>query len=68
MPRNVILTHGDTDGVAAAALAKAALGDVDVYFTHPAGLLEDLREFASAADHIVVLDISLDETHLPFIT
>lgn len=60
----VVLSHGDADGVCAAAIAKAALGAADVYFTHPVGLLEDFKTCAGSAEAVVVLDISLDESSL----
>jgi len=59
----VILTHGDADGVTAAAVAKSVLGG-EVYFTHPAGLLGDFRSYARDADLAVILDVSLDEASL----
>lgn len=62
--RAVILSHGDADGVTAAAIARAALGAGEVFFTHPAGLLNDFREFARGAELVVVLDVSLDESSL----
>jgi RecJ-like exonuclease len=62
----VVLAHGDGDGVCSAALALAFFRgrcEVAVYFTHPVGLLQDIREFASLSDHIVVLDIAINELH-----
>lgn len=63
----VILAHGDSDGVSSAALAKAFLEkqgfNVRVYFTHPVGLLGDLKEFATGASGIFVVDIALNELH-----
>lgn len=59
----VILAHGDTDGVTAAAIAKSVLGG-EVYFTHPVGLLGDFRSYARGADLAVILDVSLDEASL----
>ncbi len=60
-----VLAHGDSDGVASAALVVAALGrrysTVNVRFTHPVGLLSDFREFARG--DIVVVDVALSETH-----
>lgn len=58
-----MLAHGDSDGVCSAALIKRALGgateEVKVYFTHPAGLLEDFAQFAQGDVYIV--DIAIDE-------
>jgi len=66
MEKCVILTHGDGDGVCSAALALSFLRsqcDVSVYFTHPTGLLHDLREFAPRGSSIVILDIAVNELH-----
>lgn len=39
-----IITHGDTDGICSGAIALSAFRDARVYFSHPAGLAEDLRQ------------------------
>ncbi len=66
--RLIILAHGDSDGVAAAAITIAALrdnyNDIKVYFSHPAGLYGDLNEFYSSGFDVVILDIALSELHL----
>ena len=66
--RLFIFTHGDSDGVASAAITVAALrekyNDIRVYFSHPAGLYGDLNEFYSSGSDLVVLDIALSELHL----
>lgn len=64
--KTLILSHGDADGVTAAAIAKSVLGG-EVVFTHPAGLLGDFREFAKGFERVVILDISLDEATLPLL-
>lgn len=55
------LAHGD--GVCSAAVVKAALaGEYDavkIYFTHPAELARDFREFARGGVYIV--DVAIDE-------
>jgi len=60
-----VLAHGDSDGVASAALVVAALGRkygvVNVRFTHPVGLFSDFREFARG--DVVIVDIALSEAH-----
>ncbi|MHA1732959.1 MAG: DHHA1 domain-containing protein [Promethearchaeota archaeon] len=56
----LILTHGDGDGVCAGALALMAHPRARVFFTHPSGLLEDLR---GVDDDLVVCDIALDSRH-----
>ncbi len=63
-----IFAHGDSDGVSAAAITVAALrknyDDIKVYFSHPAGLYNDLNEFYNADSDLVILDIALSELHL----
>jgi len=59
-----IFTHGDTDGICAGAVALAANPDAHVFFTHPYGLEEDLKE-AKMTDRIIICDIALSESHLP---
>jgi RecJ-like exonuclease len=62
----VVIAHGDCDGVCSAALAVAYLVEkceVSVYFSHPVGLLQDLREFAKQGSFVVVVDIAVNELH-----
>ena len=59
-----IFTHGDTDGICAGAVALAANPEAHVFFTHPYGLEEDLKE-AKMTDRIIICDIALSESHLP---
>ncbi|MEZ0249243.1 MAG: DHHA1 domain-containing protein [Thermoproteus sp.] len=58
-----VFAHGDSDGVCSAALIKAALRrtaeEVKVYFTHPAGFLEDFAQFAQG--DVYIADIAIDE-------
>ncbi len=58
-----ILAHGDSDGVVSASLALAALKSsydkVNVYFTHPYGLVEDFKAFAKG--DVVIADIAISE-------
>lgn len=65
--RMTILAHGDSDGVCSAALLKAAYSgiydQIDVYFTHPAGLLGDFKEYAKGDVYIV--DVAIDEWAAP---
>jgi len=58
-----ILTHGDADGVCSGALALAANPNSHVYFTHPAGLAEDLN-VVEPGDDLIVCDISFSENTL----
>ena len=61
-----ILAHGDSDGVASAAFAKAALkakyDEINVYFTHPTGLYNDFKELADG--DVIIVDIALNESHV----
>ncbi|MEM1526416.1 MAG: DHHA1 domain-containing protein [Ignisphaera sp.] len=63
--RWVLFIHGDSDGVASGALAKAFLVSqgygVDIVFTHPVGLLGDLKMFIDDAEGILIADIALNE-------
>ncbi len=58
-----LLVHGDSDGVVCGALAYAALGGGHVYFTHPAGLAEDLR-VVRPGDNVFIADVALTGGHL----
>lgn len=60
----VILAHGDADGVTSAAIAKSVYRDAEVYFTHPVGLLGDLKEFALGKELVIIQDIAVDERNL----
>ena len=64
----ILFVHGDSDGVVSGALAYyyyTSRGySVDVYFTHPAGLLNDLREFWRRGSNVFIADIALSEPHL----
>ncbi len=68
MGRWVLLVHGDSDGVCSGALMYGFLRrkniEPQVYFTHPADLAKDLREFTRNGDNIFIADIALSETHL----
>lgn len=63
-----VFAHGDSDGVSSAALVSAFLGwrgvESRVVFTHPVGLLSDLREFASGCEGLFVADVGFDELHV----
>ncbi|MGC8974901.1 MAG: DHHA1 domain-containing protein [Thermoprotei archaeon] len=63
-----IFAHGDSDGVSSAALVSAFLEwrgqESRVVFTHPVGLLNDLREFADSCEGLFVVDVALDELHM----
>lgn len=68
LSRWIVFTHGDSDGVASGALIKAYYAkqgyDVQVVFTHPAGLLSDLKEFVGDCVGLSITDIALNEVHV----
>ncbi|MCD6508906.1 MAG: DHH family phosphoesterase [Thermoprotei archaeon] len=59
-----IFAHGDGDGVTSAALALAAVGEAEIFFTHPHGLYGDLRDNVKPGDDVIIVDIALNESHL----
>ncbi|RLF18261.1 MAG: phosphoesterase [Thermoprotei archaeon] len=58
-----IFAHGDGDGVSSAAIALAAIGNGKVFFSHPSGLLEDLKDNVTPGDNVVIVDIAINERH-----
>ncbi len=54
-----IVVHGDTDGVCSAAIALNKYPGAQVWFTHPVGLLEDLRRLD--ADLFILCDLAITE-------
>ena len=54
-----ILTHGDTDGICSGALALARYPEAEVWFTHPAGLLKDLKDVGE--DLVITCDVAISE-------
>ncbi|RMF91356.1 MAG: hypothetical protein D6733_01345 [Methanobacteriota archaeon] len=57
--KTAIVAHGDTDGVCSAAIALNRYPGAEVWFTHPVGLPEDLRQIK--ADRIVICDLAISE-------
>jgi len=57
----LILAHGDCDGVCAASIVMAARKDAKVVFTNPAGLLSELRSIEAGS--ITILDVALTSKH-----
>jgi RecJ-like exonuclease len=51
-----VLAHGDTDGICSGAIALAAIKGAKLFFTHPTGLAEDLRQVDG---DLTVCDIAL---------
>ena len=58
-----LFIHDDVDGICAGALSLAANPDARIFFTHPEGLLEDLR-LVKDTDKVIICDISLDEERI----
>ncbi len=58
-----IFTHGDGDGICSGALALAANPGFKVFFTHPFGLFEDLKQ-VKRGERVIICDIALSEAHL----
>jgi single-stranded-DNA-specific exonuclease len=56
-----IITHGDTDGICSGAIALSALKGAKVYFSHPAGLADDLQQVDG--DYIIC-DIAIPQHFL----
>ncbi|MDI9644060.1 MAG: DHHA1 domain-containing protein [Candidatus Verstraetearchaeota archaeon] len=56
-----ILTHGDTDGMCSGAIALSAHEGRKVFFSHPSGLAEDLRQVDG---DVIICDIALSSVHL----
>ncbi|MGB9725711.1 MAG: DHHA1 domain-containing protein [Fervidicoccaceae archaeon] len=54
-----ILSHGDGDGISSAAISMGFLKNEvrGIYFTHPAGLAEDL-EIVSKGESVIITDIA----------
>jgi len=59
----LILTHGDTDGVCAAAIAKSAYPDAKVEFTVASDLSSKLSEL-TGYDRLIIMDLRLDKEHM----
>jgi len=60
---NWIFAHGDGDGVSSAAIALAVLKDARVFFSHPVGLLNDLKDNVRPGDNVIIVDIAINERH-----
>jgi single-stranded-DNA-specific exonuclease len=57
--RTIILTHGDSDGICAGAVALAANPGSPLYFTNAVSVLSDLDQ-ATGFDRLVVCDIAIN--------
>jgi single-stranded-DNA-specific exonuclease len=60
-----IITHGDTDGICSGAIALSALKGAKLYFSHPAGLADDLQQVDG--DYIIC-DIAIPQHFLGEVT
>ena len=56
-----IFAHGDTDGICSGAIAYAAHPSAEVWFSHPAGLLKDIKDVD--AETVIICDIAISEKH-----
>jgi RecJ-like exonuclease len=55
----VIIVHGDTDGLCSGAIALNKYPDAKIWFSHPVGLLDDVRRIE--ADRIIICDLAISE-------
>ena len=58
---SIIFTHGDCDGICAAAIVKSTIPGATIFFTNPVSLLGDLNNAHQKYDNIVICDIAIDE-------
>lgn len=57
----LIFAHGDCDGVCSASLAFSIRKDAKVFFTSPAGLLQDLKQVKD--ENLIITDIALTSSY-----
>jgi len=57
-----ILAHGDSDGICAAAIAKARFPEAEIWFTRPIALFNDLQG-VQPGTAVIILDVAINETH-----
>jgi RecJ-like exonuclease len=57
--RAIILTHGDSDGICAGAVALAANPDSPLFFTNAVSILADIDQ-ARGFDRVIVCDIAVN--------
>ncbi|MEM3542639.1 MAG: DHH family phosphoesterase [Candidatus Methanomethylicia archaeon] len=53
----IILAHGDCDGICSASIVLSKFRNSKVFFTNPAGLLNDLKQING--EDIIIVDIAL---------
>lgn len=56
-----ILTHGDTDGICSAALARSKFPDAEIWFTRPIRLLRDLNSI-EPGNAVMIFDVAINES------
>lgn len=62
---NVVVTHGDVDGVISAALAARATGGISRFlFSGPSSLTRTLSKLKSEGSELIILDIGLNKSKL----
>lgn len=57
-----ILTHGDTDGICAAAMARARFPDAEIWFSRPVRLLRYLNDI-ELGTIVMIFDIAINEAN-----
>ena len=57
-----ILTHGDTDGICAAAMARARFPDAEIWFSRPIRLLRDLNGIELGTT-VMIFDVAINEAN-----
>jgi RecJ-like exonuclease len=56
--RTIILTHSDSDGICAGAIALSRFRGAEIFFTKPVSFFDDLNS-CSEADRIIITDIAI---------
>jgi RecJ-like exonuclease len=56
-----VLTHGDTDGICSAALARSIFPEAEIWFTRPIRLLRDLSAIEPGA-MVMIFDVAINES------
>ena len=64
-----IICHGDADGLCSAAIVKSAYPGAEIYFSKPATLHKDIREFEKKInlDVLYILDVAINAKNKDFI-
>lgn len=59
-----IIAHGDTDGICCAAIALSAFKKAKLFFSHPTGLIDDLKRVDG---DVIICDIALSGNYLDMV-